>query len=125
MKIYNFLLFFFVFFPVVLLAWVPGDPIVPCTGVDCNFCALVTLGANLIMFMAYISIPLAVFAFVWAGFKYLTSGGDQGKISQAHNIFKKVVIGLVLTLGAALIVHVIIVALTTYPNVGGIIGCGF
>ena len=86
--------------------------LVPCDGPDCGFGDLVQLANNLIDFLVLISLPLAAIAFAWAGFLYLSSGGSQDKIKRAHGIFFKVAIGLIIVLGAYLIVNLIVENLT-------------
>lgn len=81
--------------------------IVPCAGADCNACDLVTLAQNIINFAVYISIFVATLMFVWAGFLYITAGGDSGKIKNAHMLFWKVLVGMVIVLAAWLIVDAI------------------
>ncbi len=90
--------------------------IVACTNTSgasgpCDWNDLITLGNNLINFLLTISVSLAAISFAYAGFLYMTAGGDTGKISKAHEILWKVVIGIVVSLGAWLIVHFIIVQL--------------
>ncbi|MBU1046467.1 pilin [Patescibacteria group bacterium] len=71
----------------------------------CNFCDLVILVNNIINFIIYISVPVSAIMFTYAGFLYLS--GNPGKIKQAHGIFKNVGLGLILILGAWLIVNLI------------------
>lgn len=82
-------------------------PIVPCDGVGCGICDLVNLGQNIINFAVYFVVIVATIAFVFAGFLYITAGGDQGKVKSAHNIFLKVLIGLIIVLTAWLVVDTI------------------
>lgn len=86
--------------------------LVPCDGTNCDLSALIELGQNVINFLVLVSIALSAIAFAWAGFLYMTSAGDQGKVKQAHTIFKKVAIGLIIVLGAYLIVNLIVYGLT-------------
>lgn len=85
--------------------------IVPCNGPDCNFDSLLQLARNIIDFLIVVSIPLAVIAFIYAGFSYITAGGNEGKIKKAHDIFWKVLWGFVFVLSAWLIVQTILAAL--------------
>jgi hypothetical protein len=74
----------------------------------CEYCHLFQLGENIINFIVIdISIPLAAVAFAIAGFIYITAGGNSGKISRAHGIFKNVAIGLIIILASWLVVDVI------------------
>ena len=103
-------------------AWVPGQPIVPACGLEseagmgprtppCNFNFLVILIGNIISFLVYAGILIAVAMFAYAGFKYLTAGSDTGQIKAAREIFFNVGIGLIIVLVAWLIVDTIFTAL--------------
>jgi len=98
-----------IFSPTLALAQEGG--IVPCNGLDCNFGSFLQLGQNIIDFLLIVSIPLAVIAFVYAGFLYLTAGGSEGQIKKAHSVFGKVLIGFIIILSAWLIVNTILDAL--------------
>lgn len=74
----------------------------------CGFNQLVILANNIIRFLIIIGASLASIAFAYAGWLYITSGGDTGKISQAKDIFRKIVIGFVMMLAAWLIISLII-----------------
>ncbi len=105
------IIYLFLLTPLFVLAE-EGGFLVPCIGSDCDFNAFIQLGQNILNFLVMISIPLSAIAFAWAGFLYLSSGGSPDKIKKAHDIFTKVAIGLILVLGAWLIVNLIMVALT-------------
>jgi len=82
--------------------------LVPCTD-NCNLGDLLELIKRVIDFLLKsVAMPLAAIAFAWAGFLYLTAGGNPAKVSQAHDIFKGVVIGLLIALAAWLIVSAIL-----------------
>jgi len=89
--------------------------IVPCgrgTADPCTLKDLIVLISNIITFLIKdIAIPVAVVSFVWAGWLYLTAGGNTGQIEEAHRIFRWVILGLLLALGAWLIVKGITSAL--------------
>ncbi len=72
---------------------------------ECNFQDLLALGQNIIKTLVKISIPVAAIAFAWAGFLYLSSGGDTSKIKQAKEVFWKVLWGFIFILTAWLIVY--------------------
>ena len=81
----------------------------------CGYADLITMANNIISFLVIdISVPIATISFVYAGFLYITSGGNEGQVSKAHEIFKKVIIGFIIAASAWLLVHMI---LTTF-NVG-------
>ena len=98
---------------------------IPCTGpfiseefgaVDCDFASLMRLISNVLDFLIILSIPLATIAFAWAGFLMLTAAGSESKVSQAKEIFWKVLIGFIFVLSAWLIVRFITTALLNENN---------
>jgi hypothetical protein len=95
--------------PIATLADTPAEPgqLVPnCGGNNgaCGYDDLIKLGQNVLTWSIYLVALCSVAAIAYAGFLYLTSGGDSGKISKAHGIFITVIWGIVITLGAYLIV---------------------
>lgn len=98
------------------------DPIVPCDGVkvpdntdpnfrECDFNMLMTLARNIINFLLVFSTAIAAACFFFAGYLYLTAGGNVGQVTRAHSIFKNVAVGLIIALSAWLIVNTILTAL--------------
>ncbi len=105
------ILFFGIFFlaiPVISSAQIVPD----CGPGGCGWDDLVQLAKNSINFLIWIAIPISALMFAWAGFLYISAGGSQDKIKQAHSLFLNVGIGLVIVLGAWLIVSLILFALT-------------
>lgn len=94
-----------------------GGGIVPtsCDGPDCQFSHLLELGTRIMDYLILVSIPLAAIAFAYAGYLMLTAGGNEGKVSDAREIFTKVMIGFVFVLCAWIIVRAITSALLD-PN---------
>src|SRR3989344_5791287 len=88
-----------------------GGGIVPCSGPDCNFESLLRLARNIIDFLIVVSLPLTGISFIYAGFLYITAGGNEGKNKKNHDIFWKVLWGFVFLLSAWLIVQTILAAL--------------
>lgn len=74
-----------------------GDP-------ECNVCQVESLMRDLLKLVIYTAIFLATLMIAYAGFKMVTAQGDPGAITAAKDILFKVVIGLMLVLGAWLIV---------------------
>ena len=60
--------------------------------------SFVELFDNIAYWILQIAIPLATIVFVWAGFQYITSGGDEKKIEQAKNTLLWGAIGLAVCL---------------------------
>ena len=82
-------------------------PLVPCGGVDCNVCDLALLAQNILNAGIYIAIFLSAILFAWAGWKYVTAGGNPGKATDARKIFTNVVIGLVIIIAGWLVVDTV------------------
>ncbi len=78
-----------------------------CSGPDCNFDSFKYSIEHIIKYalnLAFVAIALMV---AYAGYLYMTSGGDSGKRQEAHEMFHKVVIGILVVLLAFLIVEII------------------
>src|SRR3989344_341006 len=104
-----------------LAVWVPGQPVVPCDGSTakpCDFNALIVLANNIMSIAIYLAILVAVAMFAYAGFLYLTSAGDTGKMKQAHTIFTNAAVGFIFVLAAWLIITLILDALVCKEGTG-------
>ena len=79
-----------------------SDSIVPCgSGSNfCTLCDLVKLASNLINIGIFIAVTLSAITFAIAGLKYMSSGDDASKAAEARKMLTKVVVGLVIILGA-------------------------
>ncbi|MDQ3076665.1 MAG: pilin [bacterium] len=94
--------------------------IVPCDGVDTTYegggtfgeeCGLddfIILIKNVINSIIVLSIPIVTIALTWVGILLLTAQGNVGKITQAKQIAKSVIIGFVFILTAWLIVYTLV-----------------
>lgn len=79
---------------------------------SCTFNDLLGLISRVVSFVLfYLTIPLAAIMFAYAGFLLLFSGGNSGQMQRAKEIASNVVVGLILALGAWLIVTTILWAL--------------
>ncbi|OGZ06194.1 MAG: hypothetical protein A3C93_05740 [Candidatus Lloydbacteria bacterium RIFCSPHIGHO2_02_FULL_54_17] len=84
--------------------------LVVCNGPDCDFNKLVLQVQKVINFLIIsVAAPLSAVMFAYAGFLYVTNRGNESQISQAHEIFWNVFIGLVVALAAWLTVNFILV----------------
>jgi hypothetical protein len=121
-----FALSFFAFVPTAFAQSGLPSRIVPCDGVNCNLCHLVDLAQNLINIGIFISITLAAMTFAYAGFLYLSTGGDVSKATTARQIFTKVAIGLAIILGAWIGVDTLMKTVVDESKFGpwNGIGCG-
>jgi hypothetical protein len=83
-------------------------PIVPdtCTGAGgCqSICDLATLAQNILNDGIYIAVFLSAVLFAWAGWQFMTAGGNPSELKRAKSVFSSVFIGLVILLAAWLIV---------------------
>jgi len=102
------------------------DQIVACSGVkikgddksaECNFDLLVQTAKNLIEELLFLSVFVAAIAFTFAGFKYMSAGGDTAKMAEGKEIFKNVAIGLAIAFAAWLIVNGILRGLKVDPDI--------
>lgn len=85
------------------------DPITKRVTNPCTYDHIFELINTVINFILYIlAIPIAAIMFAYAGFLYLTSGGDTGKVSKATSIFGDVAMGLVFVAGAWLIIKTVL-----------------
>jgi hypothetical protein len=75
----------------------------------CTFNDLVTLAQNVINYLIFkIAAPLGAVMFAYAGYTYITNGGNESKIKEAHTIFLSVFWGLVVALAAWLLVNFVL-----------------
>ena len=82
--------------------------LIPCD-TDCDYEDLVTLAQNVIEFLIFqIAAPLGTIMFAYAGFLYVTNGGNESRVQEAHQIFLYVFWGLVVCLTAWLLVNLIV-----------------
>jgi hypothetical protein len=105
-----------------------ADSIIPssaCEGLDCEISDFISIIYHMVNFIIWIGLLFSVIVFMYAGWTYMTSAGDEGKIKKAHAMFLNVVIGLVLSLSAFLIVQTIGNALGIKPEVQKIINTNF
>lgn len=95
--------------PAVALAAGMPTQIVPCTGVACTCKDLATLAENVINAGIFLAVFLSAVLFAWAGWKIMVgkSLGTGEDISKGKEVIWNVVIGLVLIVGAWLIVNTI------------------
>src|SRR4051812_12870298 len=71
----------------------------------CGYEDLIALAQTVINFLIFgLAAPLAAIMFAYAGFLYVTNGGNESRIKEAHDIFLYVFWGLILALAAWLLV---------------------
>lgn len=82
--------------------------LVKCTGTDCNYDAFKMLFTEFFSLAIKFGIAIIAVAFTYAGFLYLTSAGNSGKISKANTVLKNSVIGILVVLLAYLLVDTLL-----------------
>ena len=83
--------------------------LVPCQGLNCNFCHLITLAKNVLDFgIYYIAVPLVVIFTIYGGFVILTAGDKPEKVSDCRKMITSAVIGLLIALLAWLLIDTIL-----------------
>lgn len=70
---------------------------------SCDFAEAINLINRLITYLVVISMPIAAIAFAYAGWLYLSAGGNSSKVSRAIGVFTSVGIGLVIILSGWLV----------------------
>jgi hypothetical protein len=100
---------------VAMAAGIIPPQIVPADCKDsltCGWPQVIELMNNVVSFLLFgLAAPLAVLSFAYAGFLYITAAGDTGKISKAHDIFRKVLLGMIFAFGAWVLVKAILTGL--------------
>lgn len=82
----------------------------------CGFSDLIGLLDRIIQFIFILAIPIAALVFAYAGFLYLTSGGNTDKHKKAVKAMTTVVKGILVVMVAWLAVKTILVSLGASPD---------
>jgi len=90
------------------------DPTTGAATIPCDYNYFITMVQRFINLLLYAAAFIAVVLIVYAGFLYLTAGGNTSKTSKAHAIFRAVVIGMVISFTAWTVVFT--VTSTLKPN---------
>jgi hypothetical protein len=99
---------------IVSSAGMPGQ-IVTCDGVNCTVCDIAKVAQNVLNTGIFVAVFLSAILFAWAGFKYLTNITNPGGVNEAKTLFENVLIGLLIILGAWLIIDTLMRTLVN-PN---------
>jgi hypothetical protein len=86
----------------------------------CGLNKFVELVKNIIAYLFYVMIPIAVIGIGFGGFKIMTAAGNASKVEEGSNTIKVVVIGIIIALTGYLVVKLIFTALGVNSSVGGI-----
>lgn len=79
--------------------------LIPCAGPDCNFSHVIQFVNTIVDWLIRIAIPVSAVLFTYAGFLYLTSGGNASKKTQANKVFQSVLWGFVMAISAWIVVN--------------------
>ncbi|TSC58840.1 MAG: hypothetical protein Greene041679_42 [Parcubacteria group bacterium Greene0416_79] len=71
----------------------------------CHFNDVVLITINILRGWLMVGATIATMGFAYAGYLYITAMGSEEKISHAHSIFYKVILGFVFMLGAWLVAY--------------------
>ncbi len=85
-----------------------ANGLVPCDGVDCSSCHLVTLADNILKFLISVSVIIAAVMFVIGGLTMVMSAGDTGKVDKGREMMSNAIIGIVIVLAAWLVVDTVL-----------------
>lgn len=127
---YTLLAIGFLFMPLIVSADVSlfptgyWGPLVSCTGINCNTCHIFSTAQMVIYFIMTLTLfvvgPLMITA---GGIMMLVSGGSPEKFSSGRKMATGAVIGILIALGAFLIVNTLLVAVA--KQIPGFNGSGF
>ncbi len=91
--------------------------LVCCTGPDCDFKVLIyNIGYIIEQVLTYSFVLIALMV-AYAGYLYMTSGSDSGRRQEAHEMFAKVVKGILIVLLAFSIVELVTSSLGLDTNI--------
>ncbi|MCA9351997.1 hypothetical protein KC866_01205 [Patescibacteria group bacterium] len=82
----------------------------------CGFADIIDLIGRIIEYIFILVIPIAALVFAYAGFLYLTSGGDTGKRQAAKRAMTNVIVGIIIVMAAWLVVRTIVVSIGVDPG---------
>lgn len=92
-------------------------------GNECNFEKLLLAVNKIIRFIVFvIGIPIVTLVFAYAGFLMVTSGGNPSKKDEAKSLIGNAVVGLIVLLGAWIIVRTVLVVFGYTGPLLGILG---
>jgi hypothetical protein len=99
--------------------------LITCDGIEeeCDFEKLLLAVNKIIQFIVFvIGIPIVTLIFAYAGFLMVTSGGNPSKKDEAKSLIGNAVVGLIVLLGAWIIVRTVLVVFGYTGPLLGILG---
>jgi hypothetical protein len=99
--------------------------LITCDGIEeeCDFEKLLLAINKIIRFIVFvIGVPIVTLSFAYAGFLMVTSGGNPSKKDEAKSIIGNAVVGLIVLLGAWIIVRTVLVVFGYTGPLLGVLG---
>jgi hypothetical protein len=78
------------------------------TGLDANTSGLTGLATRIVDIFSIIIGAIAIIFLLYGGFRYITSGGDSGRVGNAKNTILYAIIGLIIVALAQVIVNLVL-----------------
>ncbi|MEK7634673.1 MAG: pilin [Patescibacteria group bacterium] len=107
--IFSLIAFYFIFLNFAPITQAAG--LVSCSGVNCTFCDLLKTSSNVFDFAVKIVMSLVVIMIIYGGFVIMTAGDSVDKVAQGRKIIQSSIIGVVIVLGAWLIISQVLAAI--------------
>ena len=98
--------------PFVAWAGLFDGRIIPECDVDCKWEDFVEFANNLLKLMIDLAVVIAGFSVFYAAYKYISARGSSEKIKEGHNALQHAIIGLLLVLGAWLLMDIFLRTIT-------------
>ena len=93
--------------PFMSLAVTVVPPDVTTTGTPITLTEIENIIARIANFLIVISVIIAVIFIIWGGVKYMVSGGDEKKATEAKGIIFNGIIGAAVVLGVGVILNTV------------------
>jgi hypothetical protein len=78
------------------------------SGTGVNDTSITSLASKIVNIISLVVGVVAVIMVIFGGFRYITSGGDSGKVGNAKNSLVYAVVGLIIVALAQLLVHFVL-----------------
>ncbi len=95
------------------------NPVTGAATTPCTYNSLITTVQRFINLLLYASGFIAIILVVYAGFNYLTAGGDTNKTTKARKILTAAVIGMIIAFCSWLVVNTVVTAVLNTSFGGG------
>lgn len=86
------------------------------TGSECDDDGVTSIIGSVVKILSYVVGIAAIIMIVWAGFRYITSGGDSNKVATAKNTLIYALVGIIVAALAQLLVNTVLTASSDAAN---------